>query len=58
MGKHFEKQTKLILGKHKRTIQKKKKANAVLRNGASKNEWTNIKKKANAFWRKMNGQTF
>ena len=45
MGKHFEKQTKLILGKHKRTFQKKKKANAVLRNGASKNEWTNIKKK-------------
>jgi len=25
MGKHFEKQTKLILGKHKRTFQKKKK---------------------------------
>ena len=42
-GKHFEKQTKVVLGKHKQTnISKIKKQHAVLRNRASKNEWTNI----------------
>ena len=64
MDKHLEKQTctHVVWGKNKQTnisIKFRKKANAVLRNRGSKNEWTNIfKNKANAVWRKINGQTF
>ena len=56
MDKHFQKQT--ILGKKKRTnISKKSKRS--FEKSSFKNEWTNIsKKKANAVWRKTNGQTF
>ena len=56
--KHLEKQTNVVFGKNKRTNISKK-STCSFAKSSFKNEWTNIsKKKANAVWRKTNGQTF